>query len=142
MKKLWDGISMSYFIPTILFGCRAFFFWLFLHRIIIIEPTEKGTGQLVANCGKNMLTLFFYCFTIRAQAQKEGQKMKEARTEQVYSYYDKTGAMVYPSSDTNRLEVVKEVKGLEVVKIVKYGYTDSDGIEYIHTDYTLAPEGQ
>jgi hypothetical protein len=68
--------------------------------------------------------------------------MKEARAEQVYNYYDKMGAMVYPSSVIDRLEVVKEVKGLEVVKIIKYGYTDSDGIEYIHTDYTLAPEGQ
>jgi hypothetical protein len=68
--------------------------------------------------------------------------MKQARAEQVYSYYDKTGAMVYPSSVIDRLEVVKEVKGLEVVKVLKYGYTDSDGIEYIHTDYTLAPEGE
>jgi hypothetical protein len=68
--------------------------------------------------------------------------MKQARAEKVYSYYDKTGAIVYPSSNINRLEVVKEDKGLEVAKIVKYGYTDSDGIEYIHTDYTLAPEGE
>jgi hypothetical protein len=59
----------------------------------------------------------------------------------IYSYYDTTGAIVYPSSVIDRVELIKDVKGLEVVKVVKYGYTDSDDYNYIHIDYTLTTEG-
>jgi hypothetical protein len=60
----------------------------------------------------------------------------------VYSYYDKNGgAYYYPSSYVNRIEDVKALHNLEVIKVVKYGYKDNNGCEYIHTDYYLTEEG-
>ena len=43
----------------------------------------------MALCDKKLLLFIFYCFTIRAQAQKEGQKMKERteRKDRLYKIY-------------------------------------------------------
>jgi hypothetical protein len=65
------------------------------------------------------------------------------QVERIFSYYDKNGASYYyPSSYVNRINDVIDNNNLKIIKVVKYGYKDNNGCEYIHTDYYLTEEGK
>ena len=60
----------------------------------------------------------------------------------IYKYINSKGNMLYPSSVVDRCEMIKEITGANLIKVLKYGYQDKDGYEYIINEYHFNYEGK
>lgn len=59
----------------------------------------------------------------------------------LYKYQDTKGETIYPMSvEVSRATMVATINGMEIVKIIKHGYMDKWGYEFIITTYTYDME--
>ena len=59
----------------------------------------------------------------------------------LYKYVDIKGETIYPMSvEVSRSTTVATMNGMEIVKVVKCGYVDKWGYEFIITTYTYDME--
>lgn len=77
------------------------------------------------------------CFN-KLYLMKGVKKMENKTIDIVYSYYDTKGTLYfYPNTFVDRVEMVKELNDLKVVKVVKHGFIDSFGNEMIKVNYFM-----
>lgn len=59
----------------------------------------------------------------------------------LFKYVDTKGETIYPMSvEVSRAETVATMNGMEIVKVIKHGYVDKWGDEFIITIYTYDME--
>lgn len=55
----------------------------------------------------------------------------------LFKYVDMKGETIYPTSvEVSRADTVATMNGLDIIKVIKHGYVDKWGDEFIITTYT------